>query len=88
MHPNAYDGVCRECVRQYAPLEFVESDGVEDWLRLNRYVCEIVEEDNKTEGQRVALIDAIRTHAHSTHYFAEIVQNAQEWAKGAFGERR
>ena len=25
-----------------------------------------------TEGQRVALIDAIRNHAHSTHYFGDI----------------
>jgi hypothetical protein len=88
MHPNAYHGVCRECVRQYAPLEFVESDGVEDWLRLNRYVCKKVEADNKTEGQRLNLIDAIRTHAHSTHYFSEIVQNSTKWAKGAFGEWR
>lgn len=88
MHPNAAHGVCRDCVRQYAPLEFVESEGVEDWLQLNRFVCESVEADNKTEGQRVALIDAIRKHAHSTHYFADIVQNAPEWAGGAFGEWR
>lgn len=88
MHPSAYHGVCRECVRQYAPLEFVEGDGVEDWLRLNRHVCDTVEQDNKTEGQRVDLIDAIRRHAHSTHYFGDIVQQAPEWANGAFGEWR
>lgn len=88
MHPNAYHGVCRECVGQYAPLEFVESDGVEDWLKLNRDVCESVESDNKTEGQRVDLIDAIRAHAHSTHYFSDIVRNAPKWAEGAFGEWR
>lgn len=88
MHTNAYHGVCRECVRQYAPLEFVESDGVEDWLRLNRHVCDTVEQDNKTEGQRVDLIDAIRRHAHSTHYFGDIVQQAPAWANGAFGEWR
>ena len=88
MHPNAYHGVCRDCVRQYAPLEFVESNGVEDWLRQNRYVCDEVEKDNKAEGQRTRLIDAIRRHAHSTHYFGDIVQRASEWAKGAFGEWR
>lgn len=88
MHSNAFHGVCRDCVRQYAPLEFVESEGVEDWLQINRFVCESVEADNKAEGQRVALIDAIRKHAHSTHYFADIVQNAPEWADGAFGEWR
>lgn len=88
MHPNAYHGVCRECVRQYAPLEFVETDGVEDWLRLNRAACERVESDSKTEDQRVDLIDAIRSHAHSTHYFSDIVRNAPKWAEGAFGEWR
>lgn len=88
MHPNSYHGVCRDCVRQYAPLEFVESDGVEEWLSLNRHVCQQVEADNKTEGQRVDLIDAIRTHAHSTHYFGDIVQNAPKWSSGAFGEWR
>ncbi len=88
MHPNAFRGVCRECVRQYAPLEFVESDGVEDWLNRNQDVCEIVEQDNQREGKRVDLIDAIRIHAHSTHYFGDIVQNAARWANGAFGEWR
>ena len=88
MHPNAYHGVCRECVRQYAPLEFVESEGVEDWLKINRYVCKKMETDNKKEGQRVDLIDAIRIHAHSTHYFGEIVQKAPKWANGAFSEWR
>jgi hypothetical protein len=88
MHPDAYQGVCRECVQQYAPIEFVESDGVEDWVTLNRYVCEKIEKDNKTEGQRVALIDAIRKHAHTTHYFSTIAQQSSEWAKGAFGEWR
>lgn len=88
MHSNAYQGVCRECVRQYAPLEFIESDGVEDWLRLNHDVCKKVEMDNQTEEQRVDLIDAIRTHAHSTYYFGDIVQQAPKWAEGAFGEWR
>lgn len=88
MHPNAFHGVCRECVRNCAPLEFVESDGVEDWVQLNRDVCDEVETDNKKEEQRVDLIDAIRTHAHSTHYFGDIVQRAPKWANGAFGEWR
>jgi hypothetical protein len=88
MHPNAYYGVCRECVQQYASLEFVESEGVGEWLGNNLHVCKKVETDFKREGQRVALIDAIRTHAHSTHYFGEIVQKAAKWATGAFGEWR
>ncbi len=88
MHPNAYHGVCRECVRQYAPLEFIESEGVEDWLKRNRYVSEKVEQDRKRERQRIDLVDAVRQHAHSTHYFRDIVQNAPGWAKGAFGEWR
>jgi hypothetical protein len=88
LHPNAYLGVCRECVRNYAPLAFCESEGVEEWLRQNRYVCDTVETDRKTAVHRVALIDAIRKHAHSTHYFSKIVQQSSEWAKGAFGEWR
>ena len=88
MHPNAFHGVCRECVRQYAPQEFVESDGVEEWLKLNPDVCAKREKDMKREGQRVKLIDSIRRHAHSTHYFGDIVQKAPTWAKGAFGEWR
>lgn len=88
MHPNAYHGVCRECVRQYAPLEFIETPGIEDWLDPNQSVCTEVEPDKKTEEQRVDLIDAIRTHAHSTHYFGDIVRNAAKWASGAFGEWR
>jgi len=88
MHENAFHGVCRDCVRQYAPLDFVESEGVEEWVILNRYVCEEVETDSKTEGQRIDLIDAIRNHAHSTHYFGDIVQQAPKWANGAFGEWR
>ena len=88
MHPNAFHGVCRECVRQYAPLDFVESDGIEEWLKRNRYVCPKVEQNRKCEGQRIDFIEAIRRHAHSTHYFGDIVRNAPEWAKGAFGEWR
>ena len=88
MHPNAFHGVCRECVRQHAPLNFVESSGVEDWLRANRDICPAQESDHKREDQRVDLIDAIRRHAHSTHYFSDIVRQANEWVKGAFGEWR
>lgn len=88
MHPGAYHGVCRECVRQYAPLEFSDLVEVETWLKKNRHVCERLEYDNKTEGQRRDLIDAIRTHAAHTHYFGKIVLSAPEWAKGAFGEWR
>lgn len=88
MHPNAYDGVCRECVRNYAPEDFVEGDGVIAWLNANRYICKEQEKDAKQEEQRVDLVDAIRRHAHSTHYFSDIVGKAAEWAKGAFGEWR
>ncbi|MBA4020279.1 MAG: hypothetical protein C0483_24220 [Pirellula sp.] len=88
MHPNAYHGVCRECVREYAPLEFVETEGVDEWLQRNADVCDQREDDGKREEQRKDLIDAIRQHAHSTHYFADIVGNAAKWAKGAFGEWR
>lgn len=88
MHPTAFRGVCRDCVRQYAPIEFIEQDGVEDWLKENQSVCKRVETDHKTEEQRVSLIDAIRRHALSTHYFGEIVSVAPKWAEGAFGEWR
>ncbi|WP_437207086.1 hypothetical protein [Planctomicrobium sp. SH664] len=88
MHANAFHGVCRRCIREYAPLEFVEQDGVGEWLKQNRYVCESVEKDQKREGQRVDLIDAIREHAESTHYFSDIVRKAPDWSKGAFGEWR
>lgn len=88
MHPNAYDGVCRGCVRQYAPLEFVETEGVGQWLTRNPRICASVETDYAREGQRIDLIDAIRRHAHSTHYFGNIVRSASEWAKRTFGEWR
>jgi hypothetical protein len=88
MHPHAFHGVCRECVRRYAPLDFVESDSVTDWLKRNRCICEKVEKDRKREEQRVNLIDAIRRHAHSTHYFGDVVRDAPEHAKGSFGEWR
>jgi hypothetical protein len=88
MHRDAFHGVCRECVRQCAPLEFVESNGVEAWLDLNPDICERIEEDEQREGQRVDLIDAVRRHALSTHYFGDIVQAASKWAKRAFGEWR
>lgn len=88
MHENAYHGVCRECVRQYAPLEFVERDEVGEWLGANRHVCDAKEMDQKGEGQRVNLIDVIRHHAHETHYFSDIVRKAPDWAKDAFGEWR
>lgn len=88
MHPNAFRGVCRDCVRQYAPLSFIESNGVEEWLNRNHRVCEKMERDDKAEGQRIKLIDAIRQHAHTTHYFGDIVRKASRWAQGAFGEWR
>lgn len=88
LHPNVYEGVCRECIRRYPPLEFVERPEVSEWLDQNLHVCPKVESDKKREGQRVDLIDAIRRHAHSTHYFVDIVHEAPEWSRGAFGEWR
>jgi hypothetical protein len=88
MHPTAYNGICRECVRLYPPLEFVERPEVSEWLSKNQRICKKVEQDKKREGQRVDLIDAIRRHAHSTHYFSDIVQEAPEWSRDAFGEWR
>lgn len=88
MHPKAYGGVCRECVRRYPPSEFVECPEVSEWLDQNLHVCPKVESDKKREGQRVDLIDAIRRHAHSTHYYVDIVQEAPEWSRGAYGEWR
>ena len=88
MHKNAFHGVCRECVRQYAPLEFVDNDEVDEWLSLNRYVCQELEKNNTAEEQRQDLIDAIRRHAESTNYFSDIVKKAPNWADGAFGEWR
>ena len=88
MHPNAFHGVCRECVRQHAPVDFVENDDVTEWLDQNEDVYKQIENDFKHEGQRVDLIDAIRRHALSDSYFGDIVQKAPKWAKGAFGEWR
>lgn len=88
MHPNSYAGVCRECVRRYPPLEFVDRPEVSEWLDHNLHVCPKVETDQKKESLRVDLIDAIRRHAHSEHYFSDIVQEAPEWSRDAFGEWR
>lgn len=89
MHENAYHGVCRPCVRNYASEDFFETDGLEAWLKVNRSVSpSTIEDDHKTEQQRVDLIDAIRNHAHETHYAADIAQQASDWAAGAFGEWR
>ena len=87
-HPNAFHGVCRECVRQYAPLRFSERDDVSDWLDKNRKTSEPKEKDRKRERQRIALVDAIREHAYSTGEFGDIVGSASKWADGAFGEWR
>jgi hypothetical protein len=90
MHANSFHSVCRECVRAYAPLEFVELDCVRDWLAKNQDVSKQVESDHKREEQRVALIDAIRRHIDSTDhfYFGDIAKSAQKWISGAFGEWR
>ncbi|QDU14193.1 hypothetical protein CA11_19970 [Gimesia maris] len=88
MHPTAYNGVCRECVRLYPPLEFVERTDVSEWLDQNQRVCQRVETDKKREGHRIDLIDAIRRHAHSTHYFTDIIQKAPKWSQGVSGEWR
>ncbi|MBD3672005.1 MAG: hypothetical protein HUJ26_00640 [Planctomycetaceae bacterium] len=88
MHANAFRGVCRPCVRNYAPLAFTERADVREWLKQNREVCESLEANPKTEKQRVALIDAVRRHAHSTHYFGDIFRSARDWVKSAAGEWR
>jgi hypothetical protein len=88
MHSEALSGVCRPCVREYAPDHFTEDEKVSSWLSRNRDVCDPKEQDRKRERQRVALIDAIREHAHSTHYRSQIVRDAPEWSRGAFGEWR
>ena len=87
-HLNAFHGVCRKCVCQYAPLYFSERDDVSDWLERNPKTCEPRENDRKRERQRIALVDAIREHATSTRYFGDIVRSASKWADGAFGEWR
>jgi len=87
-HANAYRGVCRECVRSYAPLEFVEQPGVEAWLRQNPDICSRVEDDNKAEELRVDFIDACRTHSHQTHYSFRISDEASRWVKGLRTEWR
>lgn len=88
MREGSYDGVCRECVRYYGPLEFVDDEAVDEWLKRNPDVSKEIEENPTREEQRIELIDAVRRHAHSTHYFGDIVRKAPEWAKGAFGEWR
>src|SRR5262249_49100754 len=60
MHPDAFHGVCRECVRNYGPERFVERVAVSEWLDHERMR---VEKDQATEMRRVNLIDAIRRHA-------------------------
>jgi hypothetical protein len=86
MHPNAFHSVCRDCIRQYSPSDFVEDEEIDEWLQQNEDVCDQVEDDVKREGQRIDLIDAIRRHAHLESDFGDIVQNASGWANGAFGE--
>lgn len=88
MHPGAYHGACRECVRQYAPLEFVDSNDIDAWLKQNPRVSSKLESDAKRNEQQRGIIDAIRRYAHSTHYFGEVVSRASDWAKLAFGEWR
>ena len=70
-HLNAFQGVCRKCVCQYAPLRFSERDDVRVWLERNPKTCEPRENDRKRERQRIALVDAIREHAYSTGEFGD-----------------
>lgn len=89
MHEGAYHSVCRECVRTYAPIEFIDVPGLEEWVSKNRSVSEAIETDHKTESQRIALIDAVRRFAHSTHYFGKFFDKCPEWLQDAFrGEWR
>ena len=82
MHENAYHGVCRDCVGEYAPLEFVEQEGVGDWLKVQ------TRQSGPENEKRNAFIDAIRRHAGSTHYFTQILENGKEWINDIPGEWR
>lgn len=88
LHDGLYIGVCRWCVGDHAPIEFLDDERVAAWRGRSRDVCEPVERDHKRETQRVALIDAIRAHLHADHYFDELARKAPEWAQGAWGEWR
>ncbi|MAP09113.1 MAG: hypothetical protein CMM00_09985 [Rhodopirellula sp.] len=88
MSPGSYYGVCRECVKEYGPEAFADDDELIQWVKQNPHVCEPKEDDNKAEGQRVDLVDAIRRHANSTHYASKIAEKAAKWAEDATDEWR
>ncbi len=87
-HPDAFHGVCRKCVCQYAPLHFSERDDVRVWLERNPKTCKPRYKDRKRESQRIALVDAIREHAYATGEFGDIVGSASKWADDSFVEWR
>lgn len=67
---------------------FADDDELIQWVKQNPHVCEPKEDDNKAEGQRVDLVDAIRRHANSTHYASRIAEKAAKWAEDATDEWR
>ncbi|MDV6032738.1 MAG: hypothetical protein F9B45_22160 [Phycisphaera sp. RhM] len=88
MRAGTFRGVCRPCVRQFAPLRFVERDDVHEWLGQNTSTCETMETDKQSERQRIGLIDSIRERISNSSYFGKISRLAPKWAEGAFCEWR
>ena len=88
MHEGRFHGVCRDCVREHGPAEFVDRADVQEWLDRECKASHQSEKDYATEERRIEFIDAIRTHGAGTSYFSEIATKASEWAKSAFCEWR
>ena len=88
-HPNAFHGVCRECVRQYAPVAFIEQSDVDAWLNMKHGAIHRDGVDRKQEEQRIDLIDAIRRYTSADRfYFTNVSAKTSEWSSGAYGEWR
>lgn len=88
-HPDGFHGVCRECVRQHAPIEFLDKPDVAEWLAKEHGADHRVGLDKKREEQRIGYVDAIRAYTSSDRiYFSDLSSQASEWSEDAYGEWR
>jgi hypothetical protein len=70
---NSFCSVCRDCVRSYAPLEFVNRDEVREWLQANPTISRDYDGGEADQELQIELIDAIRRQAHLSNRFSELM---------------
>jgi hypothetical protein len=85
-----FRSVCRECVRNHAPIEFAELEEVHEWLKKVGCGDKDKGHGRNDKYRRIRVIDAIRRIGceDSITYFQGVTSKASEWAKDSYGEWR